>query len=50
MFSSTMLTLLFVPVFYLLVDDIGDFVKRTVHRVFGERERGEPLELDAKRS
>jgi HAE1 family hydrophobic/amphiphilic exporter-1 len=50
MFSSTMLTLLFVPVFYLLVDDIGDFVKRTVHRVFGERARGEPLELDAKRS
>lgn len=37
MFSSTMLTLLFVPVFYVLIDDLGDFVKRNVHRVFGGR-------------
>jgi HAE1 family hydrophobic/amphiphilic exporter-1 len=28
MFSSTMLTLLFVPVFYILMDDLGEFVKR----------------------
>lgn len=37
MFSSTMLTLLFVPVFYILIDDLGDFVKRLVRRVFGGR-------------
>jgi len=35
MFSSTMLTLLFVPVFYILVDDLGDFVKRNFSRLFG---------------
>jgi HAE1 family hydrophobic/amphiphilic exporter-1 len=35
MFSSTMLTLLFVPVFYILIDDLGDFVKRISRRVFG---------------
>jgi HAE1 family hydrophobic/amphiphilic exporter-1 len=35
MFSSTMLTLLFVPVFYILIDDLGDFVKRISRRMFG---------------
>jgi HAE1 family hydrophobic/amphiphilic exporter-1 len=35
MLSSTMLTLLFVPVFYILIDDLGDFVKRQVRRLFG---------------
>jgi len=34
MFSSTMLTLLFVPVFYILIDDLGDFVKRNTRRIF----------------
>ncbi len=37
MFSSTMLTLLFVPTFYLLMDDLGDFVKRNFSRAFGGR-------------
>jgi HAE1 family hydrophobic/amphiphilic exporter-1 len=45
MFSSTMLTLLFVPVFYILIDDLGDFVKRGARRLFGggdgENERPE---------
>ena len=35
MFSSTMLTLLFVPVFYILIDDLGDFVKRIFSRLVG---------------
>ena len=35
MFSSTMLTLLFVPVFYLLLDDLGDAIKRGFGRVVG---------------
>ena len=35
MFSSTMLTLLFVPVFYILIDDLGDFAKRNARRIFG---------------
>ncbi len=35
MFSSTMLTLLFVPVFYILIDDLGDVVKRTARRWVG---------------
>jgi HAE1 family hydrophobic/amphiphilic exporter-1 len=37
MFSSTMLTLLFVPVFYILIDDLGDFVKQIFSRLFGGR-------------
>jgi HAE1 family hydrophobic/amphiphilic exporter-1 len=37
MFSSTLLTLLVVPVFYLLLDDAGDLVKRGFSRVFGSR-------------
>ena len=47
MFSSTMLTLLFVPVFYILIDDLGDFVKRNVRRLFGG---GDPLEADLETS
>jgi len=43
MFSSTMLTLLFVPVFYILIDDLGDFVKRNAHRIFG----GDPAPVDS---
>ncbi len=34
MFSSTLLTLLVVLVFYLLLDDLGDLVKRAFRRVF----------------
>jgi HAE1 family hydrophobic/amphiphilic exporter-1 len=36
MLSSTILTLLFVPVFYLLIDDAGEWVRA---RVIGERAR-----------
>jgi len=43
MFSSTMLTLLFVPVFYVLIDDFGDFVKRNAHRIFGGRAAPSPV-------
>ncbi len=39
MFSSTMLTLLFVPVFYVLVDDLGDFVKRGFSRLLGDQRK-----------
>jgi HAE1 family hydrophobic/amphiphilic exporter-1 len=35
MFSSTLLTLLVVPVFYLLMDDAAEWVKRGFRRVFG---------------
>jgi HAE1 family hydrophobic/amphiphilic exporter-1 len=35
MFSSTMLTLLFVPVFYIMVDDFGEFVQKQFSRIFG---------------
>ena len=36
MFSSTMLTLLFVPVFYILIDDLGDFdLGDFMKRIFG---------------
>ncbi len=37
MFSSTMLTLLVVPVFYLLLDDAADWIKRVFSRAFGRR-------------
>jgi hypothetical protein len=37
MFSSTMLTLLFVPVLYILIDDLGDFVKRIFRLALGGR-------------
>jgi len=35
MFSSTVLTLLVVPVFYLLVDDAAEWTKRTLRRISG---------------
>ena len=41
MFSSTLLTLLVVPVFYLLLDDATEWSKRTLRRVLG-REAGTP--------
>jgi HAE1 family hydrophobic/amphiphilic exporter-1 len=37
MFSSMLLTLVVVPVFYLLLDDAADAVKRTFRRVFGAK-------------
>lgn len=49
MFSSTMLTLLFVPVFYILIDDLGDFVKRNVRRAFGGQQHSE-VEIEASES
>jgi HAE1 family hydrophobic/amphiphilic exporter-1 len=42
MFSSTLLTLLVVPVFYLMVDDAADVVKRLFHKVFGGGEAATP--------
>ena len=43
MFSSTVLTLLLVPVFYLLFDDAGDVVKRWTRRFFaGQAAAGTP--------
>ncbi len=36
MFSSTLLTLIVVPVFYLLVDDFGEWLKRVLSRGRGE--------------
>ena len=42
MFSSTMLTLLFVPVFYILVDDLGDFIRTNFSRVFGGGQHQHP--------
>jgi HAE1 family hydrophobic/amphiphilic exporter-1 len=35
MFSSTLLTLLVVPVFYLLLDDAAEWSKRNFRRLFG---------------
>jgi HAE1 family hydrophobic/amphiphilic exporter-1 len=46
MFSSTLLTLLVVPVFYLLIDDLAEWVKRGFHRVFGGRGAGEVATAD----
>jgi hypothetical protein len=40
MLSSTLLTLLVVPVFYLLIDDAAEFVNRGFRRVFGS---GDPV-------
>jgi len=34
MLSSTVLTLLVVPVFYLLFDDLADWIKKTARRLF----------------
>jgi HAE1 family hydrophobic/amphiphilic exporter-1 len=50
MFSSTMLTLLFVPVFYILIDDLGDFAKRKSHQLFGGRPGHQPVEAEASKS
>ena len=41
MFSSTLLTLLVVPVFYLLLDDATEFVKKNFRRFFGGGAAGE---------
>ena len=38
MFSSTLLTLIVVPVFYLLVDDAADWLKATFRRLFGSKQ------------
>ena len=46
MFSSMLLTLLVVPVFYLLFDDAAERVKGAVRRMVGGR-RGEPAPLRA---
>ena len=35
MFSSTLLTLLVVPLFYLLIDDAAEWLKRVFRRIFG---------------
>ena len=43
MFSSTLLTLLVVPVFYLLLDDAADWVKRVFRRATGSGAEGEAL-------
>ncbi len=43
MFSSTVLTLLVVPVFYLVFDDLADLVKRGFRRIFG----ASPVQSDA---
>ncbi len=50
MFSSTMLTLLFVPVFYILVDDLGEFAKRNLRRAFAGRRRSPDLEARTSRN
>jgi HAE1 family hydrophobic/amphiphilic exporter-1 len=43
MFSSTLLTLIVVPVFYLLVDDAAEWVKSGFGRLFGSKEPAEPV-------
>ncbi|MEO1916172.1 MAG: efflux RND transporter permease subunit, partial [Myxococcales bacterium] len=48
MFSSTMLTLLFVPVFYILVDDFGEFVQKQFSRIFGGSTVHEDENVDPK--
>ena len=48
MFSSTMLTLLFVPVFYILVDDFGEFVQKQFSRIFGGSTVHEDKNADSK--
>ena len=44
MFSSTLLTLLVIPVFYVVLDDFSDLVKRGVRRLLG---RPDPSHLSA---
>jgi HAE1 family hydrophobic/amphiphilic exporter-1 len=43
MFSSTLLTLIVVPVFYLLVDDAAEWLKAGLRRLFGAKQPTEPL-------
>ena len=38
MFSSTLLTLIVVPVFYLLVDDAAEWLKAGFRRLFGSKQ------------
>ncbi len=38
MFSSTLLTLIVVPVFYLLVDDAAEWLKAAFRRLFGSKQ------------
>jgi len=44
MFSSTLLTLIVVPVFYLLVDDAAEWLKAGFRRLFGSRQPAQPAE------
>jgi len=43
MFSSTLLTLLVIPVFYLLLDDGADWLKGVFYRIFGTGEQEKAL-------
>jgi len=43
MFSSTLLTLLVVPVFYLLVDDAAEWLKSGFRRLFGSKPPAKPV-------
>jgi len=43
MFSSTILTLIVVPVFYLLVDDAAEWLKSVFRRLFGSKQAAEPV-------
>ena len=45
MFSSMLLTLIVVPVFYLLFDDAAEWMKRGFKRAFGARPKGAPAGL-----
>ncbi len=45
MFSSTLLTLLVVPVFYLLLDDATEWVKRSFRETFGGGSSGETMAI-----
>ena len=44
MFSSTLLTLIVVPVFYLLVDDAAEWLKAGFRRLFGSKQPTESAE------
>ena len=44
MFSSMLLTLIVVPVFYVLFDDAAEWVKRGFRRVSGGSRRGAAAE------
>ena len=45
MFSSTLLTLLVVPVFYLVIDDATDWLRQRWRTLRGARLRAEPTYL-----